>query len=195
MIRKILLTLLLALGISQSAHADTATGMPDMNAAMADMQKGMALLPYITAPIENDDKLTSKDVELFLEVVKKGDSSYGKYMDGIEKGNEKAAQVLKPGVSFDTFIKKSIELSGLKNELDKEAESIGYDDALDLTLKSTRIIRAMVAVMMEKEIAKAPKEQQAMMRNMMSGMTGKSKPEDIETVKPYADQLKQMMGQ
>ena len=195
MIRKILLTLLLALGISQSAHADTATGMPDMNAAMADMQKGMALLPYITAPIENNDKLTSKDVELFLEVVKKGDSSYGKYMDGIEKGNEKAAQVLKPGVSFDTFIKKSIELSGLKNELDKEAESIGYDDALDLTLKSTRIIRAMVAVMMEKEIAKAPKEQQAMMRNMMSGMTGKSKPEDIETVKPYADQLKQMMGQ
>lgn len=195
MIKKILLTLLLTLGTSQSLHANMPTGMPDMNMAMADMQKGMALLPFLTAHIENNEKLTSKDVELFLDAVKKKDSHYEKYSDGIEKGYEKAAQVLKPGVSFDTFVTKSIELSGIKNELNKEAELIGYDDALDLTLKSTRITRAMMAVEMEKEIAKAPKGQQAMMRSMMSGMMGKSNPADIETLKPYADQLKQIMGQ
>lgn len=195
MIRKILLTLLLTVGVSQSLHANMPTGMPDMNMAMADMRKGMAILPFLTAHIENNEKLTSKDVELFLDAVKKKDSHYGKYSDGIEKGYEKAAQVLKPGVSFDTFATKSIELSGIKNELDKEAKLVGYADALDLTLKSTRIMRAMMAVEMEKEIAKAPKGQQAMMRSMLSGMTGKSNPEDIETLKPYADQLKQMMGQ
>lgn len=195
MIKKILLTLLLTLGTSQSIHANMPTGMANMNMSMADMQKGMALLPFLTAHIESDERLSSKDVELFLDTIKKKDNHYGKYSDGIEKGYEKAAQVLKSGVSFDTFATKSIELSGIKNTLDKEAELIGYNDALDLTLKSTRIIRAMMAIEIEKEIAKAPKGQQAMMRSMMSGMTGKTNPVDIETVQPYADQLKQIMSQ
>jgi len=192
MIRKLFFTCVLALGLAQSIHADAAQGMPNMNMDMAEMQKGMAILPFLTAPIESSDKLTAKDVELFLDAVKKKDKAYGKYSEGMDKGYEKAAQVLKKGVSFDTFVKKAIELSGMQNELDKEAQSIGYDDALDLTLKSTRIVRAMMAAEMEKEIAKAPKEQQEMMRNMMSGMMGTAKPEDVEVVKPYVDQLKQM---
>ncbi len=195
MIRKTLLTLLLLLGTSQSIHANMPTGMPNMNMAMADMQKGMALLPFLTAHIESDEKLTSKDVELFLNTIKKKDSHYGKYSDGIEKGYEKAAQVLKSGVSFNTFATRSIELSGIKNELDKEAKLVGYDDALDLTLKSTRIIKAMMTIELERQIAKAPKEQHAMIRSMMSGMTGETNPADIETVQPYADQLKQIMAQ
>ncbi len=193
MIKKLLFSTLLILGILQSAQAEMpSSGMQNMNVDMAEMQKGMALLPFLTAPIESNDKLTSKDVELLLDAIKKKDKAYGKYSEGMQKGYEKAAQVLKKGVSFDTFVKKAIELSGIESELNKEAESIGYDDALDMTLKSTRIVRAMMALEMEKEIAKAPKEQQVMMRNMMSGMMGAGKPADMEVVKPYLEQFKQL---
>ena len=58
----------------------------------------------------------------------------------------KAAKVLPKGVSYDTFSKKSIALSGQKNALDEKAMARGYKDALDLTLKSTRIKRAMVSI-------------------------------------------------
>ena len=193
MIKKILFMLLLTCGVSSNIYADTAAQMPNMNAQMDEMQKGMALLPFLTAPIESNEKLTSKDVELFLDSIKKKDSHYADYSDKMEQGYEKAAQVLKKGVSFDTFVKKAIELSGVQDALDKDAREIGYENALDLTLKTTRIVRAMMAVEMEKQIAQAPKEQQEMMRNMMSGMMGSAKAEDIEVVKPYADQIKKIM--
>ncbi|BAF72279.1 hypothetical protein [Sulfurovum sp. NBC37-1] len=193
MIKKTIFSLLLLWGFSSTVSADMAAQRPDMNAQMAQMQKGMALLPFLTAPIESNEKLTSKDVELFLSTIQKKDMHYADYSEKMEKGYEEAAAVLKKGVSFDTFVKKAIELSGVQGVLDKDAKEIGYEDALDLTLKTTRIVRAMMAIEMEKQIAKAPKEQQAMMRNMMSGMMGVPKPEDLEVVKPYADQLKQIM--
>ncbi|AKF25108.1 hypothetical protein YH65_06645 [Sulfurovum lithotrophicum] len=193
MIKKIVFTLLLTFGFLSNIHAEMSAQMPNMNAQMQEMQKGMALLPFLTAPIESNDKLSSKDVELFMALIKKKDSHYADYSDKMEKGYEKAAAVLKKGVSFDTFVKKAIELSGVQNVLDKDAREIGYDSALDLTLKTTRIVRAMMAVEMEKQIAQAPKEQQEMMRNMMSGMMGSAKAEDIAVVKPYADELKQIM--
>ena len=193
MIKKILFSLLFLCGFSASIYADTSSQMPDMNANMAEMKKGMALLPFLTAPIENNDKLTSKDVELFLSTIQKKDSHYADYSDNMEKGYEKAATVLKKGVSFDTFVKKAIELSGVQSELDKDARELGYESAADLTLKTTRIVRAMMSIEMEKQIAQAPKEQQEMMRNMMSGMMGTAKAEDIEVVKPFAAQLNAIM--
>ena len=193
MIKKIIFTLLLLGGFSSNSYADMPTQTPDMNAQMAQIQKGMAMLPFLAAPIENSDKLSSKDVELFLSTIQNKDKHYADYSENMEKGYEKAAAVLQKGVSFDTFVKKAIELSGVQNELDRDAKEIGYEDALELTLKTTRIVRAMMAVEMEKQLAQAPKEQMEMMRNMMSGMMGSAKAEDIEVVKPYADQPKKIM--
>jgi hypothetical protein len=192
MIKKLFFICVLALGLAQSIHAETVQGMPNMNVDMAEMQKRMAILPFLTAPIESNDKLTSNDVELFLEAVKKKDKAYGKYSEGMDRGYEKAAQVLKEGVSFDTFAKKAIELSGMQSELDKEAQKIGYDNALDLTLKSTRIVRVLMVLEVEKNIAKASKVEQMIMRNMLSGMMGAPKKEDIEVVKPYVDQFEHL---
>jgi len=142
---------------------------------------------------QSNEKLTAKDVELFLDSIQKKNEHYADYSEKMEQGYEKAAQVLKQGVSFDTFVKKAIELSGVKDALDKDAREIGYENALDLTLKTTRIVRAMMAIEMEKQIAAAPKEQQEMMRNMMSGMMGTAKPEDVAVVKPFAEQLSKLM--
>jgi len=193
MIKKTIFSLLLLCGFSSTLSADMAGQMPDMNAQMAEMQKGMALLPFLTAPIESNEKLTAKDVELFLDSIQKKNEHYADYSEKMEQGYEKAAQVLKQGVSFDTFVKKAIELSGVKDALDKDAREIGYENALDLTLKTTRIVRAMMAIEMEKQIAAAPKEQQEMMRNMMSGMMGTAKPEEVAVVKPFAAQLTKLM--
>ena len=142
---------------------------------------------------QSNEKLTAKDVELFLDSIQKKNEHYADYSEKMEQGYEKAAQVLKQGVSFDTFVKKAIELSGVKDALDKDAREIGYENALDLTLKTTRIVRAMMAIEMEKQIAAAPKEQQEMMRNMMSGMMGTAKPDDVAVVKPFAEQLSKLM--
>ena len=193
MIKKTIFSLLLLCGFSSTLSADMSGQMPDMNAQMAEMQKGMALLPFLTAPIESNEKLTPKDVELFLDSIQKKNGHYADYSEKMEQGYEKAAQVLKQGVSFDTFVKKAIELSGVKDALDKDAREIGYENALDLTLKTTRIVRAMMAIEMEKQIAAAPKEQQEMMRNMMSGMMGTAKPEEVAVVKPFAAQLTKLM--
>ncbi len=193
MIKKILFILLLVLGISTSTQAKAAGNMPDMDAAMAVLQEKMQIMPYMNAPIESKEKLTSKDMNLFIHTIQKNNSHYKKHNKIMEKGYMKAAKVLPEGVSYDTFAKKSIALSGQKNALDEKAKAMGYKDALDLTLKSTRIKRAMVSIEMDKHMgffSQVPQQQRQMMQGMMSSMIGSTSKADIRAVKPYTKYLK-----
>lgn len=193
MIKKILFILFLTLGISTSTQSKAPGNMQDMNAAMATLQEKMQIMPYMNAPIESKEKLTSKDMNLFIHTIQKNNSHYKKHNKIVEKGYMKAAKVLPKGVSFDTFAKKSIALSGKQNALDEKAKAMGYEDALDLTLKSTRIKRAMVSIEMDKHmgfLSQVPKQQRQMMQSMMSTMIGSASKADIRAVKPYTKYLK-----
>ncbi len=193
MIKKILFILFLTLGISTSTQSKAPGNMPDMNAAMAALQEKMQIMPYMNAPIESKEKLTSKDMNLFIHTIQKNNSHYKKHNKIVEKGYMKAAKVLPKGVSFDTFAKKSIALSGKQNALDEKAKAMGYEDALDLTLKSTRIKRAMVSIEMDKHmgfLSQVPKQQRQMMQSMISTMIGSASKADIRAVKPYTKYLK-----
>ena len=110
MIKKILFILLLVLGISTSTHAKAPGNIPDMNAAMAVLQGKMQIMPYMNAPIESQEKLTSKDMNLYIHTIRKNNSHYKKHNKIVEKGYIKAAKVLPEGVSYDTFAKKSLSL-------------------------------------------------------------------------------------
>lgn len=193
MIKKILFILLLTLGTSTGTQAKVPGNMPDMNAAMSVLQEKMQIMPYMNAPIESKEKLTSKDMNLFIHTIQKNNSHYKKHNKIVEQGYMKAAKVLSKGVSYDTFAKKSIALSGQKNALDEKAKAMGYKDALDLTLKSTRIKRAMVSIEMGKHMgffSQVPKQQRQMMQSMMSSMIGSASKADIRAVKPYTKYLK-----
>ncbi len=193
MFKKTVIAAAMVLGLSQGAQADMSAGMPNMGEANAQMQKSMALLPFLTAPIESSEVLSDDDVKRFIAAIKEKKSNYRDYSKKIEKGYEKAAEVVQKGANFNTFVKKAIELSGVKSKLNRDARDLGYNDALDLTIKSARIGRAMVMAKMDEEIAKVPKEQQEMMRSMTSGMVGQVKKEDIEVVKPYLGELEKIM--
>ena len=152
----------------------------------------MKSLPFLTAPIEKSDPLTKSDIEKYMAMVDK--LEHDKEIEGaMDLGDKKAVNVLKPGVSYDTYIAKSIELSGQKEKLDSFAKEIGYEDSFDLFITTTRITRAVMSIKMEKKFVQMPKEQQAMARSMMGGMMGESSDEDMAVVKPYSAKLMAMM--
>lgn len=167
-------------------------GSTGLQANMNMQIDSMKSLPFITAPIEKSDPLSKSDIEKYMAMVDK--SQRHKEIEAAMKvGDNKAVSVLKPGVSYDTYIAKSIELSGQKAKLDSFAKEKGYADGVDLFITITRITRAMMSIKMEEKFAQMPKEQQAMARSMMSGMMGKSSAEDKAAVKPYASKLMVMM--
>ena len=193
MIRKILFTLLVVLGISANIYAKAPSNMPDINMAMATLQEKMKIMPYMNAPIENREKLSSKDMKLFVHTIQKNRYHYKKHNKIVEKGYQKAAKTVPQGVSFDTFAEKAITLSGQQKALDKKAQQMGYQNALDLTLKSTRIKRAMVSIEMDKGmsfLSQIPAPQRNMMQSMLSSMLGSASKADIKAVKPYAKHLR-----
>ena len=150
--------------------------------------KALKLQPYITAKIENNDPLTKSDIEKYMTMMD-NISRNKEIEDEMQSGSIKAANVLKPGVSYDTYIAKSIELSGQKAKLDSIAKEYGYRNAYIMMITSTKIMRSVMSIQMEQEFAQMPKEQQAMARSMTGGMMGTASPEDIAVVKPYAAKL------
>ena len=163
--------------------------MSDINTAMNVLQQKMILMPFITAPIEINRKLSSKDVKLYRHTREKNHAAYTQHKKIIESQYEKAAKRLKPGVSFNTFIEKAITLSSKKDSLDKNAKLMGYRDALDLSITSSRIKRALISIEMDKHVTVIPSAQRGMVRSMLSKIIGNVNKADIRAVKPYAKEL------
>ena len=163
--------------------------MSDINTAINVLQQKMILMPFITAPIEIDRKLSSKDVKLYRHTREKNHAAYTQHKKIIESQYEKAAKHLKKGVSFNTFIEKAIALSGKKDSLDKNAKLMGYRDALDLSITSSRIKRALISIEMDKHVTVIPSAQRGMVRSMLSKIIGNVSKADIRAVKPYVKEL------
>jgi hypothetical protein len=183
------LLLFIALSLSTLSYANAQKNMPDVNAAMGILQQKMILMPFITASIDINRKLSSKDVKLYIHTRKKNNAAYRQQSKIIESQYEKAARRLKKGVSFNTFTLKAIELSGKKTSLDKNAKLMGYEDALDLSITSSRIKRALISIEMDRHANIIPSVQRAMMKSMISGLMGNVSNADIRAVKPYAKEL------
>ena len=168
-------------------------GMPDMSQIQAQMQESMKILPFLTAPIEDKTPLGKADIDKFIEAIKVHKQERDESSKKLEEGFKKAANVLKPGVSYDTFIAKAIELSGKKSEMDAMAKKAGYGSALEEMIVSARITRAMAKIQMDKQLADIPESQRAMMQNMMKSSLGMVPPADVAAVTPYADQLMELI--
>ena len=162
------------------------TGLYAKMDAQTEMAESMALLPFLSATIEQDRVLNKKDIERYRSFLSNKKAQREEMKDAFLLGAKKASKVLNPGITYNTYVAKSIELSGKKKMLDDNAKSNGYVDAVDQILISTRITRAVIRIEMEKKYVQMPKEQRAMAEQMMTSMLGVSSAEDIEVVKPYA---------
>lgn len=167
-------------------------GTTTLQAKMKMNMDGLKLMPYVTAKIENNNPLSNSDIENFMTMMDNVERNK-EVENAMTSGGMQAANVLKPGVSYDTYVTKSIELSGQKTKLDSMAKEYGYNDAVSMMITTTKIIRSVMSIQMEEKFAKMPKEQQAMARSMMGGMMGTASPKDIATVKPYASKLMAQM--
>jgi len=183
------LLLLIALSASSFSYANAQKNIPDINTAMGVLQQKMILMPFITAHIGIDRKLSSRDIKIYIHTRKKNHAAYSQQLKIIERQYEKAAKRLNPGVSFNTFTEKAISLSGKKVALDKNAKLMGYRDALDLSITSSRIKRALISIEMDKHVTIIPSAQREMVRSMLSKIIGNVNKADIRAVKPYAKEL------
>ena len=190
MIKKILISGMLTFSVVSYAQ-----DMPDMNVLFGKLQKHMDVLSYVNAPIVNQKALTSSDMELFVNNVQKNKSQLKKDAKSLKHGFTKASKVVKKGSTFNAFAEKAIELSGYKESLDETAKEMGYKNALELTLLTTRITRAMVSIEMDKHsslLSAVPEGNQDMIKGMLSNLLGSASNADVEVVKPYAKELKHL---
>lgn len=169
------------------------TGVYGKMDSKAQMEESMALLPFLSATIEQDRALNDKDIERYKHFLANKKAQRIEMKDAFLVGSKKAAKVLKPGVTFNTFVAKSIVLSGKKKMIDDYAKENAYEDGTDQIVTSTRITRAVVSIEMEKKYAAMPKEQREMAKQMMASMLGVASAEDLKVVKPYALEIFEKM--
>ena len=109
----------------------------------------------------------------------------------MKKGLSEAAKVLpETGTTFEEYIRKAIELSGKQEELDKIARAYGYKDALDQTVESHRIIRAMMSIMVEEKLQNMPDQVRSMAQDAIKDYMPQANESDIKYVSPYMRTLK-----
>jgi len=156
-------------------------------------QRNIGTLRFLTAPIEDTSPLRQEEIERFIQRLKKHSQDHKYMTQKLQETFPKAAKTLPKDASYDTFVHKTIALSGIKDALEARAKKMGYDNAQEAMVRTTRILRAFHKVEADRQIAKRPAQQQQIIKMLMAKRAPAANPADVEAVKPYLDQYKKAL--
>lgn len=177
----------MVLGLTAMAES---LSVPGFGSQSLDHQQ-LKTLHLMNAPIHKHSRLGTIEIKRFIAMEKKDKTLYGKAYPDMKKALSAAAKVLpEERTSFEQFIQKAIELSQKKEELDKNAQQYGYPNALEQTVQSHRIIRAMMTISVAKKLQTVPTQMREMVQEKIRAYMPPVNEKDINYVLPYMGLLK-----